>query len=98
MIEILNRWNLMQYSDVLSVLLNYIALGCLAEFDDSFLAIYDDTNMKCFVEMEFPIEEFKKKKLIVERDLILDIEVKMREDKLNSWNPKKKYEILLTDD
>lgn len=64
--------------------MNYIALGCLAEFDDSFLAIYNDTNMKCFVDMEFAIEEFRKDKYVVERKLILAIEGKMRGN--DGWN------------
>ena len=40
--------------------------------------------MKCFVDMEFAIEEFRKDKYVVERKLILAIEGKMRGN--DGWN------------
>lgn len=40
LIEILNIYNLLMYTDVLDIIMNYIVLGCIGEFDDQFLSMF----------------------------------------------------------
>jgi hypothetical protein len=40
LIEAINIWNLVQLSTILDLIMNYIALGVISEFDDVFLEPY----------------------------------------------------------
>ena len=63
----------MTFDDILSIVMNYIVLGCIADFDVKFLNIYSKTELNCFMGLEININTFRKPKIIVNNDQILEI-------------------------
>jgi len=67
-IESVNLWLLCQQDNILDTIKDYLALGCIAEFDDSFVSTYRDSNLRpYFVEFELPIENFRKNKIVISK-------------------------------
>lgn len=49
-IEIVNIWNLTYIGEIMDLVINYVALGCIAEFDENFLEMYKQHNFVKFIE------------------------------------------------
>jgi len=49
-IEVINIWNLTYIGEILDLVINYVALGCIFEFDENFLEMYKMKNYVKFIE------------------------------------------------
>lgn len=49
-IEIVNIWNLTYIGEIMDLVINYVALGCIAEFDENFLTMYKSQSFIKFIE------------------------------------------------
>jgi len=68
MIESVNLWLLCQQDNILDTIKDYLALGCISEFDDSFVSTYKDSNLSPYSnEFELPIENFRKNKIVISK-------------------------------
>ena len=54
--------------------MNYVTLSCLADFDNKFIHIYKKSALNCFVGLEIQVDTFRKAKIIVTNEQILEIE------------------------
>jgi hypothetical protein len=49
-IEVVNIWNLTYIGEIFDLILNYVALGCIFEFDEYFVEMYKQQNFMKFIE------------------------------------------------
>jgi len=55
--------NLVQLDDLTSIVMNFISLLVLAQFDDFFVEIFLRSKVKAFIETNLDIESFRQHKL-----------------------------------
>jgi hypothetical protein len=49
-IEVVNIWNLTYIGEILDLVINYVALGCIFEFDEYFLEMYKMKNYFVYID------------------------------------------------
>lgn len=59
LIEVVNIFNLAMQTKVLDVIMNFLALGVLADFDDFFLIPFLNARTKLFLEMTIPKKVYR---------------------------------------
>lgn len=77
MVESVNYWLLLNMEDVLSIIQNFVSLACIADFDDMFLSMYENTRFKCFFGAELDIDRFRNPKIVVTMEMVKLIEAEM---------------------
>ena len=55
--------NLLQLDDLTSIVMNFISLLVLAQFDDFFVEIFLRSKVKAFIEKDLDIKSFRQHKL-----------------------------------
>ena len=55
--------NLVQLDDLTSIVMNFISLLVLAQFDDFFVEIFLRSKVKAFIETNLDIKSFRQHKL-----------------------------------
>ena len=55
--------NLVQLDDLTSIVMNFISLLVLAQFDDFFVEIFLRSKVKAFIETSIAIKSFRQHKL-----------------------------------
>jgi hypothetical protein len=55
--------NLVQLDDLTSIVMNFISLLVLAQFDDFFVEIFLRSKVKAFIEKDLDIKSFRQHKL-----------------------------------
>jgi len=64
-IEFVNIFNLCSQSTILDVIMNFLALGVLADFDDFFLIPFMNPRLMVFKEMEVPRKVYRSSKVVI---------------------------------
>lgn len=64
-IEFVNIFNLCNQSKILDVIMNFLALGVLADFDDYFLIPFMNPKFSVFKEMEVPRKVYRSTKVVI---------------------------------
>lgn len=72
-VEIVNIWNLAQLDDILDLILNYIALSVISQFDGQFLEPFRMSDMASFVGIVLPITKFRASKVVVPAEVVQKI-------------------------
>lgn len=49
-VELVNMWNLTYIGDIMDLVINYVALGAIFEFDENFYTMYSAQNYTTFIE------------------------------------------------
>ena len=62
-VEFINIWNLFCQANVLDIIMNYIALGVISEFDDNFLMPFSHSQFSVFFGLQVRIPKFRKFKI-----------------------------------
>ena len=57
--------------------MNYVALGCIAQFDDFFASAYNYLN-PIYIEQGYKIENFRKRKLCITDETYLEIDERLK--------------------
>jgi hypothetical protein len=65
LIEVVNIFNLAMQTKVLDVIMNFLALGVLADFDDFFLIPFLNARTKLFLEMTLPKKVYRSTVFII---------------------------------
>jgi hypothetical protein len=63
-IEIVNIWNLTYIGEIMDLVINYVALGCIAEFDENFLTMYKSQSFIKFIDNSNDSDVFKRENFI----------------------------------
>lgn len=53
--EIVNIWNLVALDTILDLIMNFISLAVVSQFDDYFLEPFKQNAMSCFIGLKIPI-------------------------------------------
>lgn len=69
-VEIANIWNLAQLDDILDLILNYIALSVISQFDSQFLEPFKMSEMQSFIGLVVPMTKFRTNKAVVSSEII----------------------------
>lgn len=64
-IEVIQIINLVQLNTMKDIVMNFVSLLILAQFDDYFLEIFLRSKMKIFIEKDLDIQNFRQHKLQV---------------------------------
>lgn len=80
-IEMVNIWNLTLQPDIIELIMNYIALGCVAHFDDEFYNQFTNKDLKKILEGPYPIVNHRKTKLKIEKKDYDTLEKQLKEEK-----------------
>ena len=74
MVEIVNIWNLVALDTILDLIMNFVSLAVVSQFDDFFLEPFKQNAMSCFIGLKIPIKNFRKPKVILSEEEIKQIE------------------------
>jgi hypothetical protein len=83
-IESVNLWLLTQQSGILDTIKDYLALGCIAQFDDYFVETYKNSFLNPYSELSIPIEHFVKDKIVIKKDEWKDFKISGKESVIHS--------------
>ena len=82
-IEALNIWNCALQPNILELIMNYIALGVLASFDDEFFKQFQKTKLGELIKAEIDIEIHCKDKLYITQENYTEIQEKLERQAKN---------------
>lgn len=51
--------------DITSLVQNYVALGCICEFDDEFINMYRSLRLQIFFNFEFEVKNYRQDKVLL---------------------------------
>lgn len=87
--EIVNIWNLCFSETIVFLIMNYIVLGIVSEFDAQFLTTYRMTPSRNLVGLVIPILRFRKDKIILNKDTQSNISTQIESaEKLGNMHKK----------
>lgn len=77
LIEIINIINLRSIDNMKDLVFDFVALGCIFEFDDAFAEAWRATRLSFFFDLELPNNMYRKEKVMyVEKSCQEDINTK----------------------
>lgn len=79
-IEVVNIINLCQLNSCIDLLINYIALGFVAEFGSHFLEPFKNTEMDQLIGMTLPLTNFRVSKIFVPSDIVKKLNEQINQD------------------
>lgn len=82
LIEAVNIFNLVTNSDIIDIIMNFLALGVLADFDDYFLLPLMDKRIKVFAGLSIPKRDHRKDKHVIKDKFILPLETYNRHEEM----------------
>ena len=74
-IEVVNLWNLLTLTDIVDIIVDFLALQVLAEFDDIFIIPFLQGRLRVFAELEMPFRDYRKSKYIIQDKFVITEEL-----------------------
>ena len=64
-VEIVNIWNLMGLTEISDLIMDFVALEIVAQFDDFFCSTYCQTQIEPMIGIELELKRFRKDKILI---------------------------------